>query len=81
MTMKTVSVSEFKAKCLALLAAVQTTGEALLVTKRGKPLVRVLAAGREDRHRWLGAMEGTAEIVGDIVAPAVPARDWNAMRP
>ena len=78
--MKTVSVSEFKAKCLGLLAAVQATGEALLVTKRGKPLVRVLAAGREGRHDWLGCMVGTAEIVGDIESPAVPAREWDVLR-
>ena len=79
--MKTVSVSEFKAKCLALLAAVQATGEPLVVTKRGKPLVRVLAAGGGKPGRWLGALEGTFEICGDLVAPIVPPEEWEALRP
>jgi prevent-host-death family protein len=41
---KHVSVSRFKAECLALLADVAATGKELVVTKRGKPLARVLPA-------------------------------------
>ncbi|MEX2238914.1 MAG: type II toxin-antitoxin system Phd/YefM family antitoxin [Dehalococcoidia bacterium] len=39
--MKTVPAGEFKAKCLKLMQEVSQSGEPLLVTKRGKPLVRV----------------------------------------
>lgn len=37
----TLSVSEFKAKCLRLLDEVAAEGGALIVTKRGRPIVRV----------------------------------------
>ena len=40
---KTISASQFKARCLALLDEVAETGETLIVTKRGKPVARVVA--------------------------------------
>lgn len=41
---KTMSASQFKAKCLAVLDDVAATGEPVVVTKRGKPVARVVAA-------------------------------------
>lgn len=40
----TISASEFKAKCLALLDEVAATGRELVVTKRGKPVARLVPA-------------------------------------
>jgi prevent-host-death family protein len=39
---RTIPASEFKAKCLALLDEVAETKETLVVTKRGKPVARVM---------------------------------------
>jgi prevent-host-death family protein len=44
MAQRSISASEFKAKCLALLDEVAETGETIIVTKRGKPVARVEAA-------------------------------------
>ncbi len=41
-SLKTVPAGEFKARCLALLDEVAETGKPLLVTKRGKPVARVV---------------------------------------
>jgi prevent-host-death family protein len=38
---RTISASEFKAKCLALLDEVAETREAIVVTKRGRPVARI----------------------------------------
>jgi len=38
---RTISASRFKAQCLALLDEVAESGQALVVTKRGKPVARV----------------------------------------
>jgi prevent-host-death family protein len=45
MATRTVSASEFKARCLAMLDEVAATGEEIIVTKRGRPVARVAAAG------------------------------------
>jgi len=42
---KTIAASRFKAQCLALLDEVAETKEALLVTKRGKPVAKIVPAG------------------------------------
>jgi prevent-host-death family protein len=43
-TNRTIPASEFKAKCLALLDEVAETKETLVITKRGKPVARVVPA-------------------------------------
>jgi prevent-host-death family protein len=41
---RTISASEFKARCLAILDDVAGSGEEVIVTKRGRPVARVSAA-------------------------------------
>lgn len=41
MAERTISASVFKAKCLGLLDEVQQTGEAIVVTKRGRAVARL----------------------------------------
>jgi antitoxin (DNA-binding transcriptional repressor) of toxin-antitoxin stability system len=44
MSTRTVSASQFKAQCLAMLDQIAATGEEIVVTKRGKAVARVSAA-------------------------------------
>ena len=73
--MRTITASQFKATCLALLDDVSRTGEPVTVTKRGRPVARLVPA--PDAVGETG-LEGSVEIVGDIVAPALPAATWEA---
>ena len=63
-----IAASEFKAKCLGLLDEVQRTRREVLITKRGRPVARLVPA-EEKLPPIFGRMKGTIEIVGDIVAP------------
>ena len=54
MTPRTIKASEFKAKCLALLDDVAEKRETLIVTKRGKPVARIVPA--EDPPSLLGTV-------------------------
>jgi prevent-host-death family protein len=80
--MTTVSVSEFKATCLALLERVRKSGQTITVTKRGKPVAKVVPIGglETKKRRILGYMKGTGRIVGDIESPASDPQDWDALR-
>ena len=40
--MQTIKASEFKAKCLKLMDHVNRTGEALVITKNGKPVSKLV---------------------------------------
>jgi prevent-host-death family protein len=46
--MKRVAAGTFKAICLKLMDRVATTGEPIEITKRGKPLVRLIPAQDDD---------------------------------
>lgn len=60
--MREIKASEFKAKCLALIDEVNETGEAIVVTKHGKPVVRVEPA-RGLMGSLLGCLKGEIEIL------------------
>jgi prevent-host-death family protein len=78
--MKAVAITEFKARCLALLDDVARTGEPLMVTKRGKPLARVVPSGEAEAPYPQSRLTGTVTIRGDVLGPVVPASAWNALR-
>jgi prevent-host-death family protein len=73
--MKTIPVSEFKAKCIALLKQVQKTKKPLVVTLRGKPLARVEPIVQPKKRVRLGALKGWMEIKGDIIHSTME-KDW-----
>ena len=78
---ETVSISEFKATCLARLERVRRTGRRLLITKHGQPIAEVVPpAPAAEIGAWLGTAVGTGRILGDLVEPAVPLNDWEATR-
>ena len=65
--MKTVILSEFKAKCIAILKEAQRTGKPLVITRRGKPLARVEPIPEDAAGRKLGTLRGRMKIEGDLV--------------
>jgi prevent-host-death family protein len=76
---KTIPAGEFKAKCLKLMDEVEKTGEELVITKRGKPVAKLVPAeDAPDRQPPLlfGCLKGTVEILGDIVEPVIDP-DWE----
>ena len=78
----TISISEFKATCLAVLERVRQTGRPVLITKRGEPIAEVVPPSPAAQGaRWLGSMRNHGRIVGDIISPVGDAGEWEALRP
>ncbi|MGF1484322.1 MAG: type II toxin-antitoxin system prevent-host-death family antitoxin [Opitutales bacterium] len=69
-----VLISEFKAKCIALMKEVHSTGRPLTVTLRGKPLVRVEPVSNVTEERALGGQSDDLLIRGNILQPTLPVR-------
>lgn len=65
---RTMTASEFRAKCLKLMDEVAESGEEVVITKRGKPVAR-LAPHRKRPVTWFGIDRGKLKIVGDIISP------------
>jgi prevent-host-death family protein len=77
--MKQMAAGTFKAHCLAVMKDVQATGEPVLITKRGTPVVKVVPVTPEVDD-LLGFMAGEFKIVGDIESPMVPITQWEIMK-
>jgi prevent-host-death family protein len=78
--MKEVAISEFKAKCLALLDQVQKTKQPIRITRFGQPVAEVVPTSPASPPDWMGSMKDSIEIAGDIVSPASDENDWEALR-
>lgn len=76
--MKKMAISEFKAKCIAVLREAQQTGESILVTRRGRPFARVEPVRETPSERSLGVFKGRMKIHGDIVHTDSSA-DWDVL--
>jgi prevent-host-death family protein len=80
MVMREIAISEFKAKCLALLEQVQKTKKPIRITRFGKPVAEVVPTSPAPMPDWMGSMKDSIEIVGDVVSPANQESDWEALR-
>lgn len=68
--MKSFSISQFKAHALAIVQAVHDTGQGVVVTKRGKPLVQVMPYRPDEvKGPFTGRLSGTLAFEGDLVSP------------
>jgi prevent-host-death family protein len=77
--MKTMLVSDFKAKCIAVLKEVQRSGEPVVVTLRGRPLARVEACADDAHRKQLGSLKGSMRIRGNLVHRDTTA-DWEMLK-
>ena len=77
--MKQMRASAFKARCLKIMNDIQATGEPVIVTKRGKPVVKVIPMKPENDDIF-GFMAGKAKVIGDIESPVVPFKDWKIFK-
>jgi prevent-host-death family protein len=77
--MKRMPAGAFKARCLAIMKDVQATGEPVVVTKRGTPMVKVVPVAPANGDVF-GFMAAEFKIVGDIESPVVPLKQWEIMK-
>ncbi len=77
--MRTMTASEFKARCLRVMEEVRTRRESVLITKKGRPVARLVPA-EKPREDVFGCLKGIVQITGDIESPVVPSSDWEQAR-
>ena len=70
--MKTIKISEFKERCLALLEKLDPEG--LVITKHGKPLAKVVPFERSSAE-LIGSLKDKLKVKGDITTTGVK---WDA---
>lgn len=75
MAQQRISAGQFKARCLALMDKVKADRVPIVITKRGKPVAKLVPV--EDAAPCLfGALQDTVVVKGDIVQPV--GDPWEA---
>ena len=77
--MKTMLVSDFKAKCIAVLKEVERSGEPVVVTLRGRPMARVEPVRGGAPGKQLGVLKGHMRIRRDL-ARVDTTKDWEMLK-
>jgi prevent-host-death family protein len=77
--MRTIAAGVFKANCLALMDEIRAKREPVIITKRGKPVVKVIPV-KEDEDEIFGFLKGKLTILGDVVVPVVPLEEWGRLK-
>jgi len=75
--MKKMAAAVFKAKCLSVVRQVRATGEPVIVTRHGKPDVK-LTSIEPKNDELFSFMRGKIKVVGDIESPVPVA--WKVMK-
>jgi len=76
--MKTMPAGKFKVHCLAVMDEVQAKRQAVVITKRGKPVAKLVPVEQE-KDDIFGFLKGKGkiEIKGDIISPALTPEEWG----
>lgn len=81
MSARQVSAAEFKAKCLRIIQEMGNDGQAVVVTRRGRPVAVVSPLpAAHDSEPFIGMLRGTVLAYDEPFAPAASPEDWSALR-
>jgi prevent-host-death family protein len=76
--LKTMAAGSFKAKCLAVMDEVRAKREPVIITKRGKPIAKLVPVGSAPDEIF-GFFAGKGAIVGDVVSPVLSSEEWGEL--
>jgi prevent-host-death family protein len=74
--MRTMAAGSFKAKCLAVMDEVQAKRVTVVITKRGKPVAKLVPIETETDDIF-GFLVGKGTITGDVVSPILSEEEWG----
>ncbi len=72
---KSITATEFKAKCLKILDELGPDG--IVITKRGRPIAKLTPLQVVDNSQFIGSMKGKVIVKGNIFSTG---RKWHAQR-
>lgn len=73
-----IAASEFKAKCLSIIDEVGETGESVVISKHGRPVVRLVRYVDAESDYPQRDLLGSVRAADDIISPVLPADEWES---
>jgi len=73
-----INAAKFRTNCFKILDQVKVTHKEVVITKRGKPIAKLVYFARQnDKDPLLGSMEGLVETIGDLTEPVIDSDAWE----
>ena len=76
--MKKMAAGSFKANCLAVMDEVQAKHETVVITKRGRPVAKLVPLNQETDEIY-NFLADKGAVAGDIVSPAISPEEWGGL--
>ena len=77
--MEEVHLSNFKENIYSIIDTVINSRQPILISDKGKTLVKIVPFTQRESTSWLGSMRGTGKIIGDIISPAENSHVWEVL--
>ena len=77
--MKSVPAGEFKAKCLSLMDEVKNKRQAIVITKHGQPVAKLVPIAGQGVDDIYGFFKGKITMSDDGIAPALSPEEWSEL--
>lgn len=76
MKVRTMAAGSFKTHCLAVMDEVQARKQTVVITKRGKPVAKLIPVGKQTDDIF-GFLAGKGKVTGDVVSPIISPEEWG----
>ncbi len=76
--MPEIGAADFKARCLEIMDRVAEKRESYTITKRGRPVARLLPIERRDARSIFGCMAHETEVSDGLEVPLWTEEQWKA---
>jgi prevent-host-death family protein len=73
------AAGSFKTNCLAVMDEVQAKHETVVITKRGKPVAKLVPVNAETDEIY-NFLAGKGAVAGDIISPALSPEEWAELK-
>lgn len=73
-----INAVQFRANCFKILDEVKRSHKEIIITKRGKPIAKLIHINQTDeKDPLLGALEGMGRTNEDLTKPVTANSDWE----
>ncbi len=75
--MEEIQLSDFEIDFHSIIESVSHSDKPVIITDKGKLLVKIVPVPSSEQDSWLGCMKGTGKIIGDIISPVEKSDVWE----
>ena len=76
--MKKMAAGAFKSRCLAVMDEVRAKRQTVVITKRGKPIAKLVPADAASDQIY-DFLKGKGSLAGDAVSPVLSRKEWGKL--